>query len=145
MTLAIKPEYRQKLKVMIARQEDFRQYPYKDLTGHETIGYGRNLRINGISQDEALILMENDLMKAEEELWKTFPGYEKLSDARKVVLIDMAFNLGIEGFMQFRGMILAIDANDFDKAAEEMLESLWATQTKSRAIQLAMIMRTGVL
>lgn len=143
MTLALTPDARTQLTSMLAQDEGFRQYPYRDSRGILTIGYGRNLEAVGISKDEALSLMINDIQKAEHELWNHFPSYEKLSDVRKCVLIDMAFNLGFEGLMGFRGMIACIGNDDFAGAAEHMRNSLWDTQVKARAERLAYMMETN--
>jgi lysozyme len=57
----------------------------------------------------------------------------------------MCFNLGLQGLLGFKDMMLAIEAEDYDRAANEMLESKWATQVGERAICLAGIMRHGEL
>jgi lysozyme len=59
------------------------------------------------------------------------------------VLCDMAFNIGVSGLMQFRKMLAAIEANDFERAADEMKKSKWARQVPVRAAALERMMRTG--
>ena len=66
-----------------------------------------------------------------------------LSDNRYNALVDMMFNLGKPRFLTFKKMIKAVECGDFDTAANEMLDSKWARQTKSRAIELSNLIREG--
>ncbi len=145
MSLLLNPDMRRYIKGQIATEEGFRQFPYLDTTNHWTIGFGRNLTAKGISRDEALVLLENDMLEAEHEIWKNCPWYAGLSDVRKVVVLDMVFNLGMEGFLKFHGMIAAIKDEDWAGAAEHMRHSLWETQVGKRADRLADMMESNVL
>ena len=145
MSLSLSIEMRRYIKARIATEEGFRQFPYEDTTGNLTIGFGRNLDTKGISHDEALKLLENDMLEAEREVWKSCPWYNALSEVRKIVILDMVFNLGIEKFSEFRGMIAAIQEGNFAEAAEHMRHSLWETQVGKRADRLADMMETNEL
>ena len=68
---------------------------------------------------------------------------KNLSPARQLVLINMAYNLGVEGLYEFKDMWAAIEAGNFDLAAAEMLDSLWAEQVGDRDLDLAKTMREG--
>lgn len=126
----------------IRRYEGFSKLPYKCPTGHLTIGYGHNLE-NGISAKVALFILQEDLTRAERVVKDAFPWWWKLDDARQFVLVDMAFNMGIAGLKGFKKMLSAIEAGDFDKAAEEMLDSKYGRQVVHRARLNAEIMKTG--
>lgn len=130
---------------MLRNQEDYRQYPYLDSTGHMTIGIGRNLSDRGISLIEAFEMLENDIEYFEGRLSNTLPWFDALDSNRKVVLINMCFNLGTKGFFSFKKMLQYVSKQDFINAADEMLDSLWAEQVGERACVLADIMRTGEL
>ncbi len=123
----------------LRQDEGFRRFPYLDTKGISTIGYGRNLRAEGISPDEARVLLENDVQRVEEHLY-TFPWWDGLSVARRAVLINMAVNMGVDGLLQFREMIAALQTGDYNAAAEAMLNSVWARQVGDRAVRLAGIM-----
>ena len=71
-----------------------------------------------------------------------FPWYAGLSDARKMVLIDMCF-MGYKTFRTFHKMLFALELGNFDKAADEILRSEWANQVHGRALENAEIMRSG--
>ncbi len=125
---------------LIMRHEGLRLKPYRCSAGKLSIGYGRNLEDNGISQDEALQLLRHDLAAARETLDEL--GLE-LDPVRQAVLLDMLYNLGAVRFRRFRFMLQAVRAGDFDRAAREMLDSLWSHQVGMRAVELAEMMRSG--
>ena len=130
-----------KAAAYIRRYEGFSKLPYKCPTGHLTIGYGHNLE-HGISASAALFILQEDLARAERAVKDAFPWWWKLDDARQFVLVDMAFNMG-PGLKGFKKMLAAVEAGDFDKAAEEMLASKWAAQVGRRAVELSKIMEKG--
>ena len=129
----------------LKRHEDLRLMPYMDTTGHISIGYGRNLTDNGISLNMAEAMLAEDLNIAIKELFKTRPLVSELNLARQNVLINMAFNLGMPKLMKFHKMWKALAVENFDEAAVQMLDSLWAKQVGYRAEELAHQMKTGVL
>jgi len=127
----------------LKRDEGLRLTPYQDSVGKLTIGYGRNLDDKGITQDEAECMLHNDVREAAAQVNKLIPWAKDLSDARLGVLINMAFNLGIQSLLLFRNTLALIQAGDYDKAAEEMLKSKWAYQVGPRAHRLALQLRSG--
>jgi lysozyme len=133
---------RAKLLDQLVAHEGLRLKAYLCPAGKLTIGIGRNLEDTGITRQEAFMLASNDVARIEGEL-AGLACWAGLSDARQRVLCDMAFNIGVSGLMQFRKMLAAIEANDFERAADEMLRSKWARQVKGRAEALARMMRTG--
>lgn len=144
--LSLPPEIRQKLRARLAGEEDIRRFPYVDSLGVLSIGCGRNLRDKGISVEEALYLLDNDIMDAEKQLWHYCADwYTGLDDIRKSVVIDMALNEGIGHLLEFKNMINYIKIKNYVGAAHEMISSEWAKQVKGRASKLALIMETGSL
>jgi lysozyme len=138
------------LEEQILAHEGLRLQVYDDATGqpikagskvigHPTIGIGRNLAV-GITHDEALILLKNDLDKVRKGL-ETLPYFTRLSEIRQRVLMDMAFNLGLRGLFGFRTTLLKIEQGKYSEAADYMLQSKWAGQVGQRARRLAYMMR----
>ena len=111
--------------------------PYKCSAGKLTIGVGRNLEDNGITEDEALYLLQNDLDRIYKELRSNFSWFERLDSYRQEVLMNMCFNMGISRLKTFRRMIAALRIRDYQEAAKEMLDSLWAKQVGVRAVRLS--------
>lgn len=128
----------------LIRHEGLRLRPYIDTVGKLTIGVGRNLTDIGISEDEAMLLLRNDLLSAENVLRYQLPWVSQLDQQRLNVLINMTFNLGIQGLLKFRHTLEAVRQGDWNAAADQMLSGLWARQVKGRAVELAETMRTGV-
>ena len=127
----------------IKRHEGLRLKPYRCTANKLTIGYGRNIEDAGISEDEAELLLSNDLVRCAKEVEKHVKAFNKLNDARQSVLINMCFNLGINGLLKFKKFLTAVNDGFFDLAAKEMLDSRWAKQVGSRAIELSEQMKTG--
>jgi len=128
---------------LIRRHEGLRLKPYTDTTGHLTIGYGRNLQARGISVEEAEYLLQTDMRLTYTALQARIPWITQLSDVRQAVLVDMAFNLGMAGLLQFRKTLRLIQAGDYADAGAAMLNSRWAAQVKGRATRLAHMMSTN--
>ena len=137
---------------------------YQDTLGIDTIGIGRNLKDRGISKAElehmdipnmdvvyehgitkkdAVYLATNDVQIVEEELCRAHPCVNSLDSVRQLVVMDMAFNMGVPRLKKFKNMWAAIHDNDFKTAAKEMLDSRWARQVKGRSTRLAHAMATG--
>ena len=129
---------------VVMRHEGVRLYPYRDTVGKLTIGVGRNLDDVGISEEEAQLLLRNDLTQISAEL-AAQPWFSTLDRARRLALIDMGFNLGLPRLLQFKRMIAALEAGDWQRAADEMLDSRWAAQVGARARELAAIVQSGTL
>lgn len=137
------PENRKKLRDLLIGDEGFSQFPYEDTTGHLTIGFGRNLTDRGISHHEALAMLDNDIDYFHDKLVYLLPFFEELNDVRKIVLIDMCFNLGVHGLMGFERMLQALADKKYGLAAMEMMDSTWAMQVKGRSQRLANMMLHG--
>ena len=130
-----------KLMDELIRDEGLRLKVYLDSEGIETIGVGRNLQ-KGITRDEAMLLLNNDIRYAIQEAM-TFPWYEKLTEQRKRVIVNMIFNLGLTRFSGFKNTIRYLEMGDYEAASEEMLDSKWARQVGVRATRLSDMMRNG--
>ena len=124
--------------------EGLKLTPYRCTAGKLTIGVGRNLEDRGITHDEAMYLLRNDVVLYGQELIKQFPIVSGLDVVRMMTLVNMAFNLGITRLKGFKNMWSAIGDGDYEKAALEMLDSKWANDVGKRAIVLSEQMRTGV-
>ena len=133
----------QKAKSLIVKHESYRQFPYLDTTGHTTIGFGHNLDANGMSMPIALKQLDEDIDYWCMQLSHKLPFFDDLCEARQVVLIDMAHNLGLRGLFEFHEMLAALERKDYVSAAQAMLDSRWSFQVGHRAIEDISIMKTG--
>ncbi len=131
---------------IIADHEGCVAHAYKDSTssGYLTIGYGRcvDQRLGGgITEDEAHMLLVNDIERTDRELRTAFKWFHHLDDQRRAAILDMTFNLGLPRFVGFSKAIAALDAGDFEEAAAEVLDSKYARQVGKRAHDIADMIR----
>ena len=134
--------YKKQALSFLQEHEGYRQFPYADSLGIQTIGYGRNLESRGISEPEASYLLSNDIAEAEKML-DVYPYYYKLNGERKAVMIDMMVNMGSPRLAGFLKMHAALVEQDYELAALEMLDSKWALQVGQRALTLSHVMHSG--
>ena len=127
----------------LKRDEGLKLKPYHCTVGKLTIGVGRNLDDNGISEDEAMLLLDNDIQSHTDELVGRLPWVLSLDEARLGVLLNMAFNLGVPRLLGFKKTLAFIEAGDYHAASVEMLNGNWARQVGKRAERLSVQMRTG--
>jgi lysozyme len=133
------------LQKQLCLHEGVKLEPYKCTAGKLTIGVGRNIEDIGISEEEAMFLLDSDIARVRDELDRALPWWSGLSEARRNVLIDMCFNLGISRLLQFKNALTAIEEGRYDDGATEMLDSRWAKQVGARAENLAEAMRSDTL
>lgn len=143
---------------LIKQGEGFRAHAYYCTAGALTIGYGYNLDRNplklteqeinklrsyGITKTRASELLSQLLTDLEKQLQQRLIWWSKLNAARQAVLLDMAYNLGINGLLGFKKTLSLLERGEYDAAATEMLDSQWAKQVKTRAYRNSNIIRTG--
>lgn len=123
--------------------EGVRTKPYIDTVGKLSIGVGRNLDDVGVRPDEIALMLENDLAEAEKAARILVKNFDELSPMRKAVVLNMAFNLGINKLGQFVNTLRAINEGRFGAAADGMKASKWYGQVGERGRRLVEQMRNG--
>ena len=131
--------------------------PYYCPTGHLTIGVGHNTESRewtpdekkaigdwkkGITKNAAMMILRNDINICLEKL-KTLGFWYYLDQERQYALLDMCFQNGFDGLLNFKKMLEAIRVKDYKKASEECLDSLYAKQCPKRAQRIANLIRTA--
>lgn len=129
----------------LRRDEGERLKPYMDTASPPrlTIGCGRNLTDVGISPEESAFMLENDIARVRAGLDARLPWWRDLDAVRMRVFVNLAFNLGINGLLNFRKFLAHAKAGRWERAAAELLDSRWAVQVKDRATRLAHMIATG--
>lgn len=159
-----------KLIDQLILHEGLRLKPYRCTANKLTIGVGRNYEDNplnpieqvklfgkampqrdlyeslnkGITREQAIYLLERDIQNSTRDARSLVPNFDTLSEQRRFVLIDMAFNMGKTSLGTFRNTLRMINEGKFAEAASNMLKSRWATQVKDRAKRLAIMMRDNL-
>ena len=127
----------------IKKNEDLRLKPYHCTANKLSIGYGRNLDDQGITESEAEAMLLNDIGHSIDDLFKIFPAFSEFTYNRTMALIDMMYNLGCSRFSKFKRMIAAIKKNDWEEAAKEAKDSRWYYQVGNRAVKNVELLRGG--
>lgn len=138
---------RARLRSQLIYDEGLRRKPYVDTVGKLTIGVGRNLDDVGISQAEAMFMLEGDIDRCVRDCVAAFVWFPLLDPVRQTVIVAMCFNMGIgntkRGLRSFVNTLAAIGRGDYVAAADGMRRSQWARQVGKRAERLALLMETG--
>ena len=148
------------MRALLRWHEGVRSDLYLCTAGKCTIGVGHNLEAKG-SKKEIEFYKNNRASNEQIEQWLTKDiqdvvskldkalgketWYQNLSPNRKMVLVDMGFNLGTDGLLKFDRTLELMKNSNFEQAAEQMLKSKWAKQVGDRANRLAEIVRTDTL
>jgi len=127
----------------LRRDEGLQLFPYLDTVGKTTIGIGRNLTDKGITAEEAEMLLGNDVEAIQNALGAKLPWFRGLSDARQGALINIGFNVGVVGLLGFTKTLDFMSQSNWDAAADEILNSKWASQVGDRAKRISNQIRTG--
>ncbi|KVT81414.1 lysozyme [Burkholderia ubonensis] len=130
------------LKAELTRDEDRRKRIYTDTVGKVSGGIGRNLTDKGFRDNEIDLMYQNDIAETEAWLDRSLPWWQSLDPVRQRVMMNMAFNMQAK-LLGFRNFLAAAQRRDWNTAAAEMLDSLWARQVGARATRLAAMMRSG--
>ena len=128
------------IKKQLIRDEGDVPYAYQDSLGYLTIGVGFLIdkRKGGRLPDAVRAFwLDYEINKATTELEKRLPFFSELSQVRKDTLINMAFNLGVNGLLNFKKTIALMAGGKHSEASREMLDSRWARQVGQRADRLS--------
>ena len=122
----------------IVMDEGYRSKPYKDSLGKLTVGFGHLIMegetFHDLTPHKAVEILRHDYALAQESVSRLHPWAE---GEIRLVLINMTYQLGTTGLLEFKKTISNLKDNQYDLAAGEMLTSRWAMQTPSRASRLA--------
>ena len=149
---------------MLSLNEGNKPKVYKDSKGNRTIGIGFNLedasnrkflKREGININELFAgreltdretktLYNHSLTQAFKDAQSYDPNFAKRPEAVKMTLVDMAFNLGLTKLNKFVDMKKGLMNNDYNMAADEMVDSNWYKQVKSRGPRMVQVMRSAV-
>ena len=121
-------------------------YAYADSLSYLTIGVGRLIdqrKGGGITAEESAYLLANDIAAKTKELTARLPWLYLLDPVRQGALVNMAFQLGVEGLLGFRNSLELMRTGQYREAADNFLKSKWAQQTPKRARRVTEQIRTG--
>ena len=134
-------------------EEFYRERPYHCSEGYPTIGIGTKIGPKNadldlyqfkVSESVAKMMLDDELMSIRKELVK-HRWYTDLDSHRQDIIKSMCYQMGVAGVFKFKKMIKALEVKDWEEAARQALDSLWAKQTPDRANRHADVLLTGDL
>ena len=126
----------------IKHHEGFVEHVYDDSLGIPTIGYGFAIKDLVLEEDLCDEILLRKLRKLGRSVMGKFPFFDSLPPDCKEVLMEMCYQLGVTGVSKFKKALKAMEDGDWEKAADEMLDSKWAKQTPRRAKEMSDIIRS---
>ena len=126
----------------IKKHEGFRSKVYKCTEGYDTIGYGFAIKDLVLDENVAELILMKKIQKLLERILVAFKWFESAPEEVKFVVTNMCYQLGIRGFSKFKKTIYYLETEQYEEASLEMLNSLWAKQTPTRAKELSEIVRS---
>tara|TARA_R100001369_G_scaffold83647_1_gene116029 strand:- start:1037 stop:1480 length:444 start_codon:yes stop_codon:yes gene_type:complete len=137
---------RNKLIKELIFDEGYKKETYEDHLGYLTLGVGHLVldtdpEINQpigtpVSEERIRDCLNNDIDTVCNELDRNLSWWRGLNDNKQRVMVNMCFNLGCPRLSKFKKFLAAMEDNDFETAAKEMMDSKWATQVGNRAERL---------
>ena len=130
---------------ILVYEEGFRTKPYLCSEDYVTIGFGTKLhKQQGMDPSQFAItvtresgkkLLLDEVAKIEVQINKSEKGkvFANLDNDRRAVILSMAYQMGVYGVLKFPAMWRGLEAQDWEMAGHEALDSLWARQTPQRA------------
>ena len=126
----------------IKHHEGFVKHVYDDSLGIPTIGYGFAIKDLVLEEDLCDEILLRKLRILGRSVMGKFPFFDSLPSDCKDVLMEMCYQLGVTGVSKFKKALKAMEDGDWEKAADEMLDSKWAKQTPNRAKEMSNIIRS---
>lgn len=140
------------LRQEIEADEGCKYEIYKDHLGYLTFGIGHLIKESdpehgqeegtAVSEERVAKAFQEDIDQVLADCDKLYSDYEELPEEVRLIIANMMFNLGYPRLSAFKGMKAGVDARDWNKAADEMVDSRWYKQVPNRAERLVQRMRS---
>ena len=136
----------QRLREDLETDEGVKYEIYLDHLGYPTFGIGHLIREDDpehgeatgteVSESRVAEAFEQDVQTVLSDCAKLYSDFEELPEEAQLVIANMMFNLGYPRLSAFKGMKAGVDARDWNRAADEMIDSRWYKQVPNRAQRL---------
>lgn len=135
-----------KLHKELIRDEGIELTLYRDSLGYPTIGVGHLIKkgesFTSITHTQALEILDKDVAIAERNLNTIYPRWSELDEVRKRAMLNLSFNLGGK-LAQFKRFLHSLSLGNFERAADQLIQSKWFGQVKLRGPRIVHAIRTG--
>jgi lysozyme len=141
----------ERLRLDLESDEGCIKEVYLDHLGYPTFGIGHLIKDTdpeygcevgqNITDERVAEAFEDDIQITYNDCLRLYPDFDMLPNEVQLIIANMMFNLGATRMGKFRGMKAGVDARDWQRAADEMVDSLWYKQVTNRADRLVKRMR----
>ena len=128
----------------IKKHEGFRSTVYQCTEGYDTIGYGFAIKDLKLSKELCDIILTEKLAKLQLDISNKFEWFDDSPEVIRNCVANMCYQIGISGFSKFKKTIYYLETEQYDEAATECLDSLWAKQTPHRAKEVSEAISSAV-
>ena len=139
------------LREELAEDEGCKFEIYLDHLGLPTYGIG-HLVVEGdpeygqpvgtpVDEERVRQVFNLDIASTLDECQVLYPDFDDLPEECQLIIANMMFNMGRPRLSAFKGMKAGVDARDWNRAADEMVDSRWHDQVPNRAKRLVKRMR----
>jgi len=135
-----------RLREELAEDEGCRFEIYLDHLGLPTFGIGALIKEHDpeygqpvgtpVSEERVRQRFNLDIAVTIEDCGRLYSDFDELPEEAQLVIANMCFNLGYPRLSKFKGMKAGVDARDWERAADEMVDSRWHDQVPNRAKRL---------
>lgn len=141
-------------EIIIKLEEGYVNREYYCSEGFRSIGYGRKLsNIKFETLGNTVAIEKEEIVFVRQRIADIISklsvnkkiAWCKCNEQRQAILISLAYQVGVDGILKFKKMWAALESSNFEEASRQMLDSLWAKQTKNRALRHAKTMKNGSL
>jgi lysozyme len=140
-----------KLRKELAEDEGCKYEIYLDHLDLPTFGIG-HLVVEGdpehgqpvgtpVDEERVHQVFDSDITSTLDECKVLYPDFDDLPEEAQLIIANMMFNMGRPRLSKFKGMKTGVDARDWNRAADEMVDSRWYNQVTNRAERLVKRMR----
>lgn len=117
----------------IIRHEGFSPRPIPDAHGTVVLGYGWNPCRWPMTEAQALFILDQQMDVKWNELVKAWPPLASCDGPRQRALLELCYQVGVDGLLGFRQLLHAVATKNHQQAAVEIMNSRLAQQTPQRA------------
>jgi len=142
----------EKLQEELENDEGVKYEIYNDHLGYPTFGIGHLILDSDpeygsdtgteVSEDRVKEAFASDVVGVVSDCETLYPDFEELPEEAQRIIANMMFNMGRPRLSKFKGMKRGVDAQDWNMAADEMVDSSWYKQVTNRADRLVERMRS---
>jgi lysozyme len=133
----------ERIKETLKKHEGEKLEMYQCSMGCHTIGVGHNLDSKPISKRVSDLMLEDDVEDSIADCKRNISFFDDLDDGCQEALVNLCFNMGIAKLLQFKKTLAYLKDGKREKAANELLNSRYATQVGYRAIEVAAMIKGG--